>query len=293
MEKITNKFPVFIIGFLLCFNILAWLAVWHLSGQGLLEIIFFDVGQGDAIFIESPGGHQILIDGGPSSSIVEKLGQEIPFWDRTIDLIILTHPDYDHLRGLIDVLQRYEVENILWTGIVKQTKIFEKWLQAIEREGAEIFIAQRGQRLKAGRVQLYILHPLESRQGELITGAANDTSIVAKLLFGENSFLFPGDITNKAEGKLIGLNSLSDSFRLASQFLKVAHHGSKTSSSEEFLQAVGPQVAVVSCGRDNPYGHPHADVLARLQKFAIRVLRTDQQGNIKISSDGKTIISNF
>ena len=110
-----------ILGVLFGLNVLAWVAVYDLSQSQLLEIVFFDVGQGDAIFIETPQGHQILIDGGPDSTVLERLGDEVPFWDRTIDLIILTHPEQDHVSGLIDVLKRYKVENILWTGVLKDT----------------------------------------------------------------------------------------------------------------------------------------------------------------------------
>src|SRR3989339_2204598 len=117
MEK--KSVPI-ILGVLFCFNILAWIGVWELS-QTELEVTFFDVGQGDAIFIETPQNQQILIDGGPASIILEKLGREMPFWDRTIDLIILTHPEHDHMAGLIEVLKRYQVGNILWTGVVRDT----------------------------------------------------------------------------------------------------------------------------------------------------------------------------
>src|SRR3989344_6608219 len=116
-----KKNIVFIIlGVLVLLNVLAWIGVWQLN-QSLLEVTFFDVRQGDAIFIETPQGHQILIDGGPTSAVLEKLGKEMPFWDRTIDLIILTHPEQDHMAGLIEVLEGYKIENIFWTGVLRDT----------------------------------------------------------------------------------------------------------------------------------------------------------------------------
>ena len=142
--------PVFIIlGILLGLNILAWAAVWSLRPQGL-EVTFFDVGQGDAAFIETPQNQQILIDGGPTSIILEKLGREMPFWDRTIDLIILTHPEHDHMAGLIEVLKRYQVGNILWTGVVRDTAEYKEWQKLIKEEGAKIYIAQAGQQIEGG-----------------------------------------------------------------------------------------------------------------------------------------------
>ena len=142
-----KKKILIILAVLLGSNVFAWLIVFDLSRPEVLEVSFFDVGQGDAAFIETPQGHQILIDGGPSSIILEKLAQEMPFWDRTIDLIILSHPEKDHLAGLIEVLKRYKVENILWTGVVRETAEFEEWQELIKEEGAKIFIAEFGLRI--------------------------------------------------------------------------------------------------------------------------------------------------
>ena len=123
-----------VLGILFGLNIFAWAVVCDLSQPQLLEVTFFDVGQGDSIFIETPQGHQILIDGGPDTTVLEKLGKEMPFWDRTIDLIILTHPEHDHMSGLIEVLKRYKVENILWTGIIRDTAEYEEWQRLIKED---------------------------------------------------------------------------------------------------------------------------------------------------------------
>ena len=143
-----RKNPVFyIFGFLIFLNILTGIVVFDLSKVQFLEVNFFDVGQGDAIFITSPKGHQILIDGGPGSAILEKLAKEMPFWDRTIDLVILTHPERDHMNGLLEVLKNYQVENILWTGVVRDTQEFKEWARATAEEKANIVIAQNGQKI--------------------------------------------------------------------------------------------------------------------------------------------------
>ena len=272
-----------ILGGLFCLNILAWVAVYEVSQPRFLEVNFFDVGQGDAIFIETPQRHQILIDGGPSSVILEKLAKEMPFYDRSIDLIILTHPEKDHLAGLIDVLKKYRVENILWTGVVRDTSEYKEWLGSIQKEKANIFIANSGQKVIMPRTFLGILYPFENLEEQRFKDS-NNTSIVAKLVFGQNSFLFTGDISKSVEKELIVKEIDVDS-----DVLKVSHHGSKTSSAEEFIKEVSPEIAVIQVGQDNPYGHPHPETLETLTKYGIKILRTDKDGDIKILCDFQSL----
>ena len=278
-----KNFSLVILSLLLALNILAWIVVFDLSKIQPLEVVFFDVGQGDSIFIETPKKQQILIDGGPGSAILEKLGTEMPFYDNTLDLIILTHPEKDHLTGLISVLKRYKVENILWTGIKRDTLEFKEWERKILEEKANIKIAQAGQKIFAAKAVLEILYPFESLAGQEFEDS-NETSIVSRLVFGENPFLFTGDI-RKSEEKVL----LEQRANLDSDVLKVAHHGSKTSTSKEFIEKASPQTAVISVGKDNSYGHPTQEVLDILKSYGIKVLRTDQKGDIKIISDGKEI----
>jgi len=291
MFKKDKKWNLGILIALICFNILAWIAVYDLSQPAFLEVIFFDVGQGDAIFIETPKRHQILIDGGPGSVILEKLGKSMPFYDRTIDLIILTHPEFDHLSGFNEVLKKYKVSNILWTGIVRDTAEYKEWKKLIEEEKAEIFIAKAGQKIlweSETNNYMEVLYPFENLEGKVFEDS-NNTSIISKLVFGKNSFLFTGDAYKNVEGELINKKAEIDS-----DVLKVSHHGSKTSSSEEFIKSVSPQIAVISAGIGNKYGHPHQEVLELLEKYDIKVSRTDKDGDIKIISDGKNYeVSNF
>lgn len=287
-----NKNPLFsILGFLVFSNLIAWITVFDLVKVRFLEVIFFDVGQGDAGFIETPQRHQILIDGGPGSVILEKLGKSMPFYDRTIDLIILTHPEFDHLSGFNEVLKKYRVENILWTGIVRDTAEYKEWKKLIEEEKAKIFIAKAGQKIlweSETNNYMEVLYPFENLEGKVLEDS-NNTSIISKLVFGENSFLFTGDSYKDLERDLIEKGANIDS-----DVLKIAHHGSKTSSSEEFIAKVSPEIAVISVGRENKYGHPHQEVLDTLTKYGIRILRTDENGDIKIISDGKNYaISSF
>lgn len=273
----------YIFGFLVLLNVLAGIAALDLSKTQFLEVNFFDIGQGDSIFIETPKRHQILIDGGPGSAILEKLAKEMPFWDRTIDLVILTHPERDHLAGLLEVLKRYKVENILWTGIVRDTQEFKEWEKAIEEERANVKIAQSGQKIAVlpGKLYIEILYPFENLTGQEIKNS-NNTSVVSRLVFNGNSFLFTGDIQKSTEKKLTESESI-----LNSDVLKVSHHGSKSASSKEFMGRVLPEIAVISVGKGNSYGHPHQEVLDILESYGIRILRTDQAGDIKIISDGE------
>ncbi len=269
-----------IVPFLFVANILIWICVYDLSQPQLLEVCFFDVGQGDSIFIETPQRYQILIDGGPDSGILEKLGKEMPFWDRSIDLLILTHPEHDHMAGLIDVLESFDVENILWTGVLRDTPEYEEWKKKIKEEGSRIMIAKAGQYIKLGDVWFFILWPDKNLENQRPKNT-NNTSVIARLVFGKISFLFEGDAYKSVERKLLVQNK-----DLKTTVLKVAHHGSKTSTGEDFLKTVLPEVAVIEVGKDNHYGHPHQETLEKLKKYGIKVLRTDQNGDIKIFSDG-------
>lgn len=291
----NKKYLFWIISFLFLADALALSAAYDLSRASLLEVNFFNVGQGDSIFIETPQGHQILIDGGPGSSVLQKLAEAMPFWDRTIDLVILTHPESDHLAGLIEVLKKYKVGKILSTGVIRDTPEFEEWKKLINKEGVEIKAAAKGNKIEAGSVLIEILYPGESLADQVLKDS-NDSSLVARLVFGEKSFLFTGDIMKSAEEKL-----LADKVNIDSDVLKVAHHGSKTSSQENFIDSVSPEVSVISLegkneveGGDcdnkerNRYGHPSCQVLEVLGRYG-KILRTDEQGDIKIISDGQNL----
>lgn len=300
MEKNKERLAWVVLGFLIVLSIVIWLAVYDLTKPQFLEVTFFDVSQGDSIFIETPKRQQILIDGGPSSAVLEKLAEEMPFYDKTIDLIILTHPESDHYRGLLDVLQRYEVENILWNGVVRDTAEWQEWMRLIKEEGANIIIAQAGQRiilqgseqcgseLKKQDICIFIdiLHPFENLEGQEVK-RANDTSVVSQLVFSDSSFLFIGDITKKEELEL------AERYDLESDVLKIGHHGSKTSSDPKFIGEVSPDIAVIQCGKDNKYGHPDPEVLSILEEFDIEILRTDRDGDVKIVSDGNQLKVNY
>ncbi|MEA3293217.1 MAG: MBL fold metallo-hydrolase [Patescibacteria group bacterium] len=297
MKENRKKLVWAIIILLCCFNFLSWKTVYELNKQGLLRVVFFDIGQGDSIFIETPEKYQILIDGGPNTNVLEKLAKNMLPCDRTIDLVVLTHPDHDHIYGLIDVLGRYKVKNILWTGVIKDTSEYEKWENLIEKEKAKIFIANSEKEIVFPRVVLRILNPIESIEGEKLK-KVNNTSIVIKLIFDDKTFLFTGDIFKSIERELVERYGE----KIDSDVLKVAHHGSKTSSDEKFLETVSPEIAVISvegnteikgekCDNKerNRYGHPGCATLSELKKLKVEMFRTDEDGDISIVSDGKNL----
>ncbi len=286
-----KKRIILILGSLVFLNIFAWGIVYELSRPGQMEVVFFDVGQGDALLIKTPEGHKILIDGGPGPEILEKLAKEIPFWDKEIDLIILSHPHSDHLNGLIDVIEHYEVRSVLWTGVLASGSSFAKWEDLIT--DSEIIIARGGQRIKGKTFYLDILYPFFSYEGKEVRDL-NTTSIIARLMTRDGSFLFTGDAYASNEKELIEAEKSCAEGNLSlvfcrvmvldSDVLKVGHHGSKTSTSEEFLKAVSPSIAVISSGKGNSYGHPHKETLEALMNYGITILRTDRKGDIKIVS---------
>jgi len=295
-----KKIILFIAGFLFFLNVFAWKEVFSLTENNYLKVDFLDVGQGDSAFIETPEKHQILIDGGPDSTVLQKLQNLMPFFDRSIDLVILTHPESDHMQGLMEVLQRYKVDYVLWTGISRNTSEFKKWASILNQKekksasflasmpfaksATRVITVNVGAKIKAGNAIIDILYPFENLSGKELKNTSNDTGVVSRLIFGKNSFLFTGDISSVAEKQLARGKNI-----LASDVLKVAHHGSKYSTSDLFLENVKPKIAVISVGVKNTYGHPTPEVLQRLQNFGVKTLRTDQNGDIIIISNGENI----
>jgi competence protein ComEC len=262
-------------------SVFVWLLVLGPSDEGRLSVTLLDVGQGDAILIEGPAGHRVLVDGGPSSSAIsEALGRNLPFWDRGLDLVVLTHPDQDHLAGLVTVLERYDVDRALVPPMECNSAVCGEWREALDREGVPTAEAVAGQWVDlGGGARLSVLSP----PAEGIAGAdEDDNGVVLKVSLGEASFLLAADLTTKGETYLT--NRHAD---LRATVLKVAHHGSAGSTSPGFLEAAQPLMAVVSAGRDNRFGLPAPETLDRLEPRP--VFRTDLHGDIEISTDGSRL----
>ena len=251
------------------------------ENNGLLKIYFLSIGQGDSEFIETPSGRQILIDGGPDNKVLEKLGKIMPFYDHDIDVVIATHPHSDHITGLIDVLERYNVKNIIEAKESYNSPQFLAWEDMIKKEGANEIDAQIGQVIDLGDgVTLTILHPFQSVAGTQTKTPHNDM-VVAMLEYQAFRVLLTGDMEEKVENKLI-----SKGDDLKADILKVGHHGSKTSTSEKFLKTVNPKIGFVEVGANNQYHLPSPDILQRLDNFGIKYYRTDVDGDMEVISDG-------
>lgn len=249
-----------------------------------LEICFLDVGQGDAILIKTPYEQNILIDGGPDNSILSQLGKNLAFFDKDLDLVILTHPHSDHVAGLVEVLRRYNVAKVLMTGVSHTSPDYLTFLEEINLQNIETEIANEQKDIVLGDdLVLQILYPWTDLAGQKVE-SLNNTSIVTKLIYQNNSFLFTGDIEDQAE-----LDLLNTELDLSADLLKVAHHGSKYTTGQEFLDKVKPEYAVIQVGQANSFGHPHLRTLKRLEENNIKILRNDLAGTIIFISDGQNL----
>lgn len=252
------------------------------SGSGLLTVTFLDVGQGDSIFIETPDGIQMLIDGGSNNSVLRQLAKQMSIGDKNIDVVLATHPDKDHVGGLVDVLERYQVANIIKTNNQSDTVTFKALESAEEKEGANIYFATVGQQLALGASTSILIF---SPNGDVSDLESNTSSIVAQLRYGDIEFMLTGDAPISIEEYL----SRTFGKAMESEVLKLGHHGSRTSSSNVFLDTVKPNFGVVSSGEDNSYGHPHSEVVEKVTERNIPIFNTAEEGSITFESDGKEV----
>jgi len=262
------------------------------AGKERLSVSFLDVGQGDSIVIRTPDGKTIVIDGGQGATEKSRFdaGEEvlIPFLEsagiKTIDMVVATHPDFDHLGGLVTLLRsKIPVRAVLDCGITHTSKAYENFLAAIKARKIPLAVPKKGETLDWGEgVRAQVLAPqlpLEKRLGRDL----NESSIVIRLEYRNVSFLFTGDAETSTEDEI-----LSSGARVRSTILKVSHHGSRTASSPGFFYAVNPEVAVISAGRRNKFDHPHWETVKLFREAGARILQTDQQGTITITTDGET-----
>lgn len=269
-----------LVGALVVANTFAWVYAFP---ERALTVSFLDIGQGDAIFIQSPTGIQMLVDGGPDASVLRELGSKMPFFDRSLDAIVETHPDKDHIAGLVDVFDRYAVKNFLEPGIPNDTSYSKALVAAVKKEpGVRNTLARRGMRLVlGGGAYADILFPDRDVSGV----ETNTGSVVMRVVYGSTSFLLTGDSPQSIEKYLSSIYGTA----LESDVLKPGHHGSRTSSAPEYIAAVHPSYAVFSRGCDNSYGHPHQEVIDLLAAAKIPTLDTCKDGTVTFHSDGKTL----
>ncbi|MDO8561618.1 MAG: MBL fold metallo-hydrolase [bacterium] len=267
---------------LLFFTACVWYAVLREERRGFLTVFFLDIGQGDSILIEAPSGRKVLIDGGQGGVVLRELSKIIPWYDRTIDVVIPTHPDADHIGGLVDVLPRYKVGMIIHSDVEGDTATAAALSDEMAREGAELIIATRGQIVNLGDgAYMEILFPDRSVKSV----DTNTGCVVARLVYGKTSFMLPCDAPKEIENYLVRL----DGTDLHSDVLKAGHHGSKNSSSELFVGFVNPTYGIFSRGCNNKYGHPAAEVVALFESLGIPTQDTCKDGTITFVSDGETV----
>ena len=245
-----------------------------------LHVWFLDIGQGDGILIQTPSGRQVLIDGGASpQALFGELGAVMPFWDRSLDMVVLTHPDGDHMNAQVEVPARYRIASALHTAAGQANPDEQPWRDRMAAAHVQVNLQHAGGWVDLGDgVALWVVWP--TAEGYTGENADNENSLVTRLVYGDFSVLLTGDGEFGAEAGMLASDA-----PLASTLLKVGHHGSKGSTSEAFLEAVNPVLAAVQVGKDNDYGHPHPDTLAKLAGRL--VLRNDEQGRLHVASDGK------
>lgn len=278
---------------LLLVVILVWTPIVSQGFNDGLRVSFLDVGQGDAIFLDFSDGRQILIDGGPDNKILQKLGKSMAFNDRYIDVIILTHPHKDHVFGLIEVLKRYEVGKVVFPKVDFESVFYKEFLDVIKSKNISIDYAKEGDVLRIGDyAQIEFLSGPSTNKSAFVSEAEsfgekgqnlNDSSLVSRLVFGKTTILFMADAGTDVEEKII------NKYNIKSNVLKVGHHGSKYSSSEELLEEVAPTFAIIQVGQKNRYGHPAQQTLSNLEKYSSQILRNDLMGDIIFESDGNLI----
>ncbi len=261
--------------------IMVTLPVWRTLPDGKLHVAFLDVGQGDAVLITTPHGRQMLVDGGPSPvTVLKRLGERMPFWDNTLDVVVSTHPDSDHLTGLVAVMRRLGVGTVLVSDVAGASALAGEWTAAIT--GTRVITAQAGMRFQLDDgVSVRVLNPGSASEA---FPEKNNHSVTTMIEMGRVRFLLSGDLEAPGEAAL-----LASGADIRAAVLKSPHHGSDTGSSAAFLDAVQPQVVVISVGADNPFGHPAPAVLARYAARDITILRTDERGTVELVTDGQAL----
>lgn len=257
--------------------------------QSACTFTALDVGQGDAILIQTSDHQDILIDGGPNDKVIDRLSQALPAGDRDLELVVLTHPHADHVNGLIPVADRFTVRQVLETGLQFQQQVYATWQTMLQAKHIPIEYARAGQQLKVGTATFDVLWPALDLTKQTIAhddaangGGVNDSSIVLKLRCGGSQAMLMGDASSDIEERI--LDSGAD---VQAGLLKVGHHGSRFSSGVRFLQAVQATWAVISDGVGNRYHHPHPTALLRLTQAGLKILRTDEMGDVRLKTDGQ------
>lgn len=255
---------------LLLMLLIVIILLWSVGKDEHFKIYFLDVGQGDAILIRSPQGQNILIDGGPDNKLLYELSQSLPWWERQIDYVIVSHYHDDHLTGLIEVLNKYQVNNVLVTAHQPDDFLYQVWQDKLADKNIEPTIVSAGDSFVTSNGFSWQVILADAEHEDY-----NENSLVIKLSYKNNDFLLMGDLGIEGEERI-----LASGLDINAEYLKVGHHGSKYSSSQEFLELVSPEVCIIQSGKENKFGHPHRETLDRLEATGCQILNTQDLGTI-------------
>jgi competence protein ComEC len=271
-----KKLSYLTLGLLLSVIVFLVLSLPSQKTDGRLHLKVYDVGQGDAIFIRTPQGYKILVDGGPNNRVLDHLGRELAWNDRRIDFVILTHPQADHMAGLVEVIKRYEVGQVLISGVEHTTKLYQSWSEALAEKQIKPRIVKQGDEIGfPDGAKIRFLWPREERP---IVSDLNMASLVLRLDFGE----FNAELTGDADSQVQPYTSTTSEVEV----LKVPHHGSRTALNQSYLKQISPEISIISVGEKNSYGHPNQVLLNQL--LGTKIFRTDLNGTVEVVSDGKS-----
>jgi competence protein ComEC len=259
------------------FLLIGSIGYWSSREPEVLRAWFADVGQGDGTIIRTPSHDTIVVDGGPQQTFLQEVDDHVPLTDRTVDLVVVTHADADHITGLVNLVASGRVRTVLMNRDASvNTKTYGRLLAAIESQHVRVIEAQAGQAYAFGSVTLNVLWPTAA--GLVTAATTNERSVVVKVTYGKEDVLLTGDAPDIVEQQLLGQGG-----DVAAEVLKVGHHGSAKSSTDAFLRAVHPELAIISVGAKNTYGHPTVRVMNDLRRTGAQVERTDQAGDILVT----------
>ena len=245
----------------------------------MTKVFMFDVGQGDSFFIETKGGKQMLIDGGKDATVLAELAKAMPWWDKSIDIVLATHPDMDHIGGLDDVLKRYKVDLFVTSEVGGETDEYKSLVGLLNKEKIPAYFVRAGMKFDFSDTEYFeVLFPDRDVKG----WETNTGSVVGKFVSGERSILFTGDSPAPIEQYL----AKSTPSKLDVDILKLGHHGSRTSTTAAYLKVTTPSLALISAGKNNSYGHPHKEVLDLLKQLKVPYLSTQTEGTVLFETDG-------
>lgn len=270
----ANKIKLTILA-LLVGSLLVWGFVFSLP-DGKLHLRVYDVGEGDSIFLETAAGYKILVDGGPDNKVLDYLGKDMPFYSKQLDLLISTHPDADHLSGLLEVVKRYKIKTLWVNGYQLDSRLFKSWNSLLaEKKVPEVVVYQGDKLVFPDKTQIQVLWPKK----DFVASSDNSYSIVVQLTYGDFDAILTGDADQKVQPYTSSTAHV--------EVFKVPHHGAKTAINETYLSTLSPEVSIISVGAKNPYGHPSAEAINLLKKAGSKVYRTDKNGTIEVISDGE------